>query len=193
MPRIADGVVVSSGIGGTDVAGVSASNTGAVLYRRAATAIRRQLTWVDRSGKTVLAVGDPDGARSRQSSVISLSPDGRRVVVVRVIDGKADLWLVDLERAGAMSRFTFSGKNGWGLWSRDGLRLTFGSTRNGTLDIYQRATVGDRDEPLLVAPRGGRLSTGQLTGRFSCTSTRSQKPTSTCGRSRWGQVRNLSR
>ena len=45
--RIADSVVVSSGPGGTDPAAMSASNTGDILYRRAANDSRRQLTWID--------------------------------------------------------------------------------------------------------------------------------------------------
>ena len=151
--RVADRLAVGSGVAASEPAAMSASNAGDILYRSVAGDTRRQLTWLDRTGRTVAQVGGSDAARTRTGVAISLSPEGRRVAVARVTDGKTDLWLVDLERTGTMSRFTFSGDNSLGLWSRDGLRLTFGSTRNGRLDLYQRAIGGDRDEPLLVTPQ----------------------------------------
>ena len=60
-----------------------------------------QLAWVDRSGTARGAVGGPDGTISRHPRV---SPDGRRVVVTRTVQGNTDLWLLDGART---SRFTF--------------------------------------------------------------------------------------
>ena len=144
--RVADRVAVG---GGANVAAVSASNAGDILYRTA-TGSGRQLTWFDRSGKTLAEIGNPDSAR--KAGVLSLSPDGRMVAVTRTIDSTADLWLLNLERSGVMSRLTIDAAAGSALWSRDGQRLAFASNRNGRLDIYQKSVDGDRDEPLLITP-----------------------------------------
>ena len=73
--------------------------TGLVAYRTGAGS-QRQLTWVDRSGTARGTVGDPDGTLSNPR----VSPDGRRVVVARTVQGNTDLWLLDGART---SRFTF--------------------------------------------------------------------------------------
>ena len=61
---------------------------------------QRQLTWIDRSGTARGTLGDPDGSLSGPR----VSPDGRRVVVERTVQGNTDLWLLDGART---SRFTF--------------------------------------------------------------------------------------
>ena len=73
--------------------------TGLVAYRTGAGS-QRQLTWFDRSGTARGTVGDPDGSLSDPR----VSPDGRRVVVSRTVQGNTDLWLLDGART---SRFTF--------------------------------------------------------------------------------------
>ena len=78
---------------------VSVAATGLVAYRTGAGS-QRQLTWVDRSGTARGTVGDPDGTLSNPR----VSPDGRRVVVARTVQGNTDLWLLDGART---SRFTF--------------------------------------------------------------------------------------
>ena len=52
---------------------------------------------------------------------MSLSPDGHWVAVNRRLGDASDLWLLDLDRSGVMSRLTFGGKESSPLWSRDGL------------------------------------------------------------------------
>ena len=148
--RVADRIAMGNVGGASAVVGISASNTGAILYRGAGTESGRQLTWYDRSGTPVARVGDAD--RSRGGGM-SLSPDGQRAVVGRRVDKNGDLWLLDLRRNGAMTRLTFDPANDDGpLWSRDGLHLTFSSNRNGSLDLYQRALGANNDVPLLVSP-----------------------------------------
>ena len=126
----------------------SVSATGAILYRAASTGGGRRLTWFDRSGETVNQVGDPDGARV--GSPLSLSPDGHRVAITRQLAGKSDLWLIDLERRGAMSRLTHGGGETRPLWSRDGMHITYNSNRKGHFGTFQREVDSDRDEPLAV-------------------------------------------
>ena len=148
--RVADRIAMGRGGAGAVVA-ISASNTGAILYRGAGTESGRQLTWYDRSGTPVARVGDADVARN--SGTMSLSPDGQRAVVARTVDENVDLWLLDLRRKGAMTRLTLDpARDQSPLWSRDGLHLTFTSNRSGTLDLYQRALGANNDEPLLDTP-----------------------------------------
>ena len=69
----------------------------------------------------------------------------------RRVDGKSELWLADLERNAAMSRLVLGDPGGASpLWSRDGSRMVFATTRNGPLDIYQRSVDRRGDEALLV-------------------------------------------
>ena len=49
-----------------------------------------------------------------------------------------------------MSRLTFGGKESRPLWSRDGRRVAYASTRNGVLDIYEASVDDGHDRPLLV-------------------------------------------
>ena len=83
-------------------AGLSATS-GIVAYRSGTTGAARQLTWLDRSGKSVGAIGVPDSAGLREAE---LSPDGKRVAVNRTVNGNTDIWLIDAAR-GVPTRFTF--------------------------------------------------------------------------------------
>jgi tRNA A-37 threonylcarbamoyl transferase component Bud32 len=124
---------------------VSVAATGLIAYRTRATS-RRQLTWFDRSGTARGTVGDPD--RNGLSSP-SVSPDGRRVAVSRTVEGNTDVWLLDGAR---MSRVTVdAASERFPLWSPDGTRLVFSSSRSGPFEIYQRLAGGAGVEERLVA------------------------------------------
>src|SRR5262249_62430453 len=79
-----DPVIVANPVSNDPVfnlAGFSVSMSGRIAYRAGALE-RRRLSWVDRSGKTVGAVGEPDA-----NSLVSpeLSPDGRWLAVQRTV------------------------------------------------------------------------------------------------------------
>jgi Tol biopolymer transport system component len=78
------------------------------------------LVWVDREGKVVSRLGDP---ALRQPSAV-ISPDGKRVAASEVTDGKADLWVYDVER-GARSRLTTDGDAIDPSWLGDGRSITY--------------------------------------------------------------------
>jgi Tol biopolymer transport system component len=63
--------------------------------------------------------------------------------------GVSDVWLLDVAR-GAASRFTFGPKtNDYPVWSPDGSHIAFRSTRDGSDQVYQKATGGAaQDEDL---------------------------------------------
>jgi hypothetical protein len=59
----------------------SVSQTGVVAFR-SGTTVRRQLTWFDRSGKALGTLGEPDDTDLLNPTI---SPDGRRVAVERLV------------------------------------------------------------------------------------------------------------
>jgi Tol biopolymer transport system component len=131
-------------------AGWSMTVPGLVAYRTGGGAAR-QLRWMDPSGTTLETVGDPDGS-ARNPRV---SPDGRRVVVERTLQGNVDLWLLDGTR---QSRLTFDqARDRVPVWSPDGARIVFRSTRTGVADLYQMRANGAGGEERFVA--GDQLMT----------------------------------
>jgi serine/threonine-protein kinase len=86
----------------------------------------------------------------------AISPDGKTIAVDRVDlqTGLFDIWLYDLARGGD-SRFTFGpATNEWPVWSPDGARIAFNSTRDGSAKLYQRATSGTAQDEALDKPAG---------------------------------------
>jgi Tol biopolymer transport system component len=139
---LADGVATG---GVTNISAVSVAATGLVAYRTGGGSGQRQLTWFDRSGTARGTIGDPDGTLSNPR----VSPDGRRAVVSRTVQGNEDLWLLDGVR---ISRVTFDAAiDAVPLWSPDGSRIVFRSNRMGQFDLYQKLMNGAGVEERLVA------------------------------------------
>src|SRR5262249_47174566 len=106
---------------------------GVVAYRTASAGVARQLTWLDRSGRSVGTIGAPDNAGLMD---VELSPDGKRVAVSRMVNGDTDVWLYDAAR-GVPTRFTFDAAVDFRpVWSPDGNRIVFNSDRKGTRNLY---------------------------------------------------------
>lgn len=137
------------------------SATGLVAYRRGA-ASQRQLTWFDRSGKTLGTVGGPDG---NNLAFPELSPDGRRVAVTRTVQGNTDVWPLDGTR---ITRFTFdASQDRWPFWSPDGSRIVFQSNRKGVNDLYWKLSSGaGNEEPLVELPQSKFVEDWSFDGRF---------------------------
>jgi Tol biopolymer transport system component len=153
---LAEGVAVD----GVFRSAVSVAATGLVAYRTGG-GNQRQLTWVDRSGTARGVVGEPDATLLQPR----VSPDGRRVVMSRNAQGNLDLWVLDGART---SRFTFdSAQEGWPVWSPDGTRIAFSSTRSGIRDLYQKITGGARAEESVVLSDPNKTATSwSADGRF---------------------------
>jgi dipeptidyl aminopeptidase/acylaminoacyl peptidase len=127
--------------------GFSGSRDGVLAYRQGLPAPPNELTWYDRQGKRLGTVGEPAAYTNP-----ALSPDGKRLAVGRndPATNTRDIWVLDLAR-GVSSRFTFDKADDFNpVWSPDGSRIAFTSTRKGRRDIYWKAAGGaGADEPVL--------------------------------------------
>ncbi len=124
---------------------LSAAAAGTLAYR--ANPGERQLRWVDRSGRSIGVLGAPDSA---QPTGLRLAPDGRMVALTRMVNGNNDVWLIETAR-GVRQRFTSDAAREFQpIWSPDGSRLVFGSTRKGVVNLYERPLSGAGPETLLL-------------------------------------------
>jgi len=105
-----------------------------------------QLTLFDRQGKILGTAGEPG-----QYGQVAFSPDAKRLVTTRgnLQSGSSNLWMMDLTR-GISTRFTFdSGADNYPVWSPDGNRIVFASSRSGIFQLYQKLSNGGGGDELL--------------------------------------------
>ena len=132
----------------------SIARNGAIAYRQGGGGRRWQFWWFDRSGIDLGPVGEPDFVFSDSPA---LSPDGRRIALLRVVSGgNGDIWTLDVDR-GVFSRFTVESSNDtMPLWSPNAEHIIFGSDRRGAgvSDIYRKPAPGvtGGESVLLISP-----------------------------------------
>ncbi len=129
-------------------AAYAASSNGVVAWRRPHQD-RDQLTWLDRSGRTLGTVGEVG-----DYSNPDLSPDEKQLVVgVRdPTTGTRDIWDFDLEQ-GTRRRLTFDPADDFGpTWSPDGTRIAFSSDRRGVRSLYRKPADGSGEDEALLEP-----------------------------------------
>ena len=132
---VLDGVAVGAGGG----ANVDISDDGTLVYQRGgAQGGARTLVWVDRAGRE-----EPVEAEARPYEGVRLSPDGRQVAVVVADPENTDVLIYDLAR-GTPTRLTFDpARDDYAIWSPDGQRVVFASTRNGgVFNLFWKAADG---------------------------------------------------
>jgi Tol biopolymer transport system component len=140
---------------------LSASAAGPIIYRVGSAGAGR-LTWFDRSGRDV---GTVSGREAGLHVGPSLSRDGRHLALFEVKNGNADIWLVDVGR-GTFRRFTDDAADDvFPIWSPDGSRIAFSSTRKRGLDLYLKPVSGTANEELLLATSEIK-SASDWSGRF---------------------------
>ena len=123
----------------------SASANGLVAFRHKRPN-RSELTWFDRAGTRSGALLEPGNLSHPR-----ISPDQKTIAFVRTQEANSDIWLLDA-RSRSLARFTSDpGADDYPVWSRDGNRITYSSTRGAERLIIGRAVT--RLEPEAVLSR----------------------------------------
>jgi eukaryotic-like serine/threonine-protein kinase len=134
VPVIPDMIISNLGEVAAAVAG-----DGTLVYmsgRGSADDVSRTLVWVDRQGHET-----PIPAPPRGYTFPHLSPDGTRVAMF-IADQETDIWVLDLAST-RLTRVTFDpGIDLHPVWTRDGRRLIFTSTREGVRNLFWQAADG---------------------------------------------------
>jgi eukaryotic-like serine/threonine-protein kinase len=125
----------------------SVSQAGTLIYTSGRASGVTQLTWFDRSGKTLGTVGSPGIVTTP-----ALSPDGTKIVV-DVRSGRqsaqSDIWLHDLTH-GTTSRVTAGAPfAGFPVWSGNGSEIAYTTNRDGFAALYRKSVSGVAPEELL--------------------------------------------
>jgi Tol biopolymer transport system component/tRNA A-37 threonylcarbamoyl transferase component Bud32 len=127
------------------VTAFTVSENGALAYASGTQAERDELVWMDRTGKQIESAGPPG-----EYGNFRLSPDEKRIVFNRTEASNTDIWVLDLIR-GVPSRITFDpATDNLPIWSADGLRVLWPSSRSGGFDLYIRAATGTGQDELLI-------------------------------------------
>ncbi|MGD8396020.1 MAG: protein kinase [Candidatus Eiseniibacteriota bacterium] len=83
--------------------------------------VRTQLVWVRRDG----AVGEPVGPEMEGIGAPAISPDGKRIAIMKPDTESGNIWLFDAE-GGGRTRLTFGSRPDWDpVWSADGESVVF--------------------------------------------------------------------
>ncbi|MGH9727226.1 MAG: protein kinase domain-containing protein [Candidatus Acidiferrales bacterium] len=115
---------------GATYAAVAADGTMAYLRGGSDTGAR-VIAITNRKGEAHI-LSPPPGAYS----IPRFSPDGKKLLLVvsgantNAVSGQGDLWIYDFGSNG-LSRLTFDGANDYGVWSPDGTKIYFDSSRGG--------------------------------------------------------------
>ena len=137
-------------------ANFSLAGNGSLVYTmgaRAAGGAPRSLVWVNREGRE-----EPLDTPLRPYRSPSVSPDGTRVAVDVADPEGSDIWLHDLER-GTETRLTTDPARDYApLWTLDGERVVFASSREGLVALFQKlADTPGPAERVMTASDGSAI------------------------------------
>jgi eukaryotic-like serine/threonine-protein kinase len=123
------------------------------------------LYWVDRQGRTLATL--PERADFHHPW---FSPDEKQLAVEKTdpATGRHSIWILDPARETSSRLLLDPGGAHLPVWSPDGTRIAFGSTRAGSVDLYDIAADGSGGERLLLDSKGGsvQITDWSLDGRF---------------------------
>ena len=123
--------------------GFSATDSGLLVAQNSGAVTFSQLIWFDRKGNQIGTVGKPD-----LYSNVSLAPDGKSVALDKTdsANQNTDVWIYELQGEGA-KRITFDPAiDAMAIWSPDGSRLVFSSSRQNDFNLYMKAADGAQEE-----------------------------------------------
>jgi serine/threonine-protein kinase len=140
---VLDGVKTSPNSGAADF---MVSDTGSLVYLpENVYAHEGLLLWVDRK-KQVKELAAP----ARPYGSPHISPDGRRVAITVLSGGtSADVWVYEIPH-GTLTRLTFDEHSTAPVWSPDGKRIAFTTTRRTGPAILAKSADGSGAEEILV-------------------------------------------
>ncbi|MBI3405022.1 MAG: PD40 domain-containing protein [Acidobacteria bacterium] len=128
----------------------TASETGLLLFQPGVGGDGHRMSWVDRSGKEIEILGEPDNYDR-----LTLSPDEKMVATIVGGQGAA-IWVHDLERK-TRTRLTFDANVSYQdvVWSPDSKRIAFSRTNAGDQngDIFIKAADGSGSEERVLEPK----------------------------------------
>jgi serine/threonine-protein kinase len=110
------------------------SENGVVMYRPGSANLS--------SAASSVMIGDQKGESTQVKLPVGnyahprVSPDGRELAVSREDGTGSDIWTYDLSGGSQAKRLTFEGHNRYPVWSADGRRVTFQSSREGDNGIW---------------------------------------------------------
>ena len=148
-------------VGPTAYSAFSAA-AGHLIYRTGDQQTTR-LTWQDRSGKVLQAIGEPGGYHEP-----SLSKDDAKVLFGRSDAGEPqDIYLQDLSR-GNTTRLTFDpSPDATSVFSPDESQVLFYSTRDGKSNFYRKSASGaGSEEQIFSGDAGSYPDTWSSDGKY---------------------------
>jgi serine/threonine-protein kinase len=120
------------------------SQTGTLVYATSKGTAKQQLVWITRDAKETAV--DPDWVGDFLFP--AMSPDGKKLAVVRKIDAQTiDLWIKQLDR-GPSIKLTEGGSNVFPTWTPDGQSVTFASNSAGFHDLWTKRADGSSQAKL---------------------------------------------
>jgi len=124
---------------------VSASENGTLAFLPTPEGATR-LVWVDAKGHEDGQIGEAGSYHDA-----ALSPDGKRIAVVRGAPDGGDIWVGDASN-GSFSRFTFHpGVYGFPCWSRDSKQIAFFLQMGSVGQVCTKSFDGAERTPVLVS------------------------------------------
>ncbi|HKW15840.1 MAG TPA: protein kinase, partial [Candidatus Krumholzibacteria bacterium] len=134
------------------------SSSGNLIYQAGTAVEGNQLTWVDMKGQKIGPLGDT----AQHDDPVRISPDGSQVTL-SIFDprvGTPDVWIYDVKR-NLRTRFTTDpAADNNPVWSPDGSRIVFSSTRRGHVELYAKSLGGSKPEELFYAGHGDNFAAG---------------------------------
>ena len=94
-----------------------------------------------------------------------VSPDGKVLAVGLNTGRESDIWAYDLSEQTEIRRLTFGGNNRFPVWSGDGRRVTFQSSREGDRAIFWQTADGSSGAERLTKPAQGAEHTPESWSR----------------------------
>jgi Tol biopolymer transport system component len=158
---IVEGVARSQG-GATGAAQFAFSSKGSMAY----------IPGVARAGNRTVALVDAAGVRKPLDIPPGLhnhpriSPDGKLLALQTDEETSAHIWIYDMTGAASIRQLTFTGRDSFPIWTRDGQRVVFNSDRETDGGLFWERADGTSSEQLLKAEPGTlRPETWSLDGK----------------------------